>query len=149
MVVFISQAPIFAVLLPVLVMVVLVEMIGMKVRRNILVLSALGLVCLGASALVGASDSPVAGLLYAIGVSLSVILALYALATARRGKQGWWFVGVLIASVATLVGAIAAREALSQEDAAIAVFALTFVPGACALLYGLLAPDIPRPRGSI
>src|SRR5579859_2646024 len=120
MVIFISQAPIFAVLLPVLMVVVLVEIIGMKVRRNILVLSALGLVSLGASALVVADDSPVAGLLYAIGVTLSVILALYALATARRGKHGWWFVGLLIVGAATLMGAIVARETLGQGDAAIA-----------------------------
>lgn len=49
MVIFMSQAPI----LSVLVLVALVELMGMKVRRNILVLSALTVACLGASALVG------------------------------------------------------------------------------------------------
>jgi uncharacterized membrane protein len=151
MLIFMSQAPILVALLGALLLVALLEMIGIKVRHNITVLSLISLLCLGAAPLVNELDSGMAGLLYAVGAVLAVILALYVLATARRGRQRAWFTSILLTAVATLVGAVVVRAVVAQHDAegaAITIFALTFVPPVSALAYGLLAPDIPKPRGS-
>jgi hypothetical protein len=152
MVLFISQAPVLVVLIPVVILIALFEMVGLKTRLNILVLSAVALVCLTAAPLISASSSVTAALLYAIGVTLAVLLALYTLAMARRGKQRLWLTGVLLACCAALVAGIAVRLALAGHNAnsaALATFVLSFVPGVCTLLYGLFSPDIPKPRGSM
>lgn len=146
-----SQAPIFVVLTPVLMLVAVLEMIGLQARRNIAVLSAISLLCIVAAAVMSGRSPFVAALLYAVGVVLAVILILYALAMARRGQQWTWFTGLLLAAVATLAGEVALRAALAQpnaEGAAVAAFTLTFVPAMGALAYGLFAPDIPKLRGS-
>lgn len=150
MVLFMSQAPILPALVAAMLLVALLELIGLTVRRNIAMLSLLSLLCLGAAPFISGQSSDVAALLYAIGAVLAIILALYVLATARRGRQWTWFTAFLLAVVATLAGDIAARVMLAQQDAAgaaVALFTLTFVPPVCALAYGLLAPDIPKPRG--
>jgi hypothetical protein len=153
MIIFMSQAPILGVALPVLLLVVLFEIIGLKTRTNIAVLAMAALLCLGAAALLllgdGASNLPL--VLYAVGVVLATILALYALATARRGQQRAWFVGLLITVVVALGTGVGIRAVLAPQDAesaAVLTFALAFVPAVGALLYGLFAPDIPKPRGS-
>jgi Na+/melibiose symporter-like transporter len=135
----------------IIILIALFEMVGLKTRRNILVLSAIALMCLTAALPVSASSTVTALLLYAVGVTLAVLLALYTLATARRGKQRLWLAGVLVACCAALVAGIAARLALAGQsaNAATATFALSFVPALCTLLYGLFAPDIPKPRGSM
>jgi hypothetical protein len=156
MIIFMSQAPILGVALPVIFLAVLVEVIGgtigLKTRYNIAVLSMASLLCLGAAALMrdGASDLP--EVLYAAGVVFAVILPLYALATARRERQRGLFVGLLIVVVITVGTAVGIRVALTQQDAegvAALIYALSFVPGVGTLLYGLFAPDIPKARGSM
>jgi hypothetical protein len=148
----ISRSPVPALVLPMLILIALFELIGLKIRRNILVLSVVGLVCLVAAAPVGMSSPDVAGWLYATRVTLSVILALYTLATARRGKQRGWFVGVLLGAIAALVGIVTARAMLTQQNAlliGVMIFALSFAPAMSTLLYGLFAPDIPKSRASV
>jgi hypothetical protein len=91
-------------------------------------------------------------ILYAIGVSLAMLLALYALATARRGRQRVWFAGILVVAILTLTTVIVIHTAMAGQDAdgaATITYALTFVPAISALMYGLFAPDIPRPKGSV
>lgn len=154
MIIFMSQAPILGVALPLLVLVVLFEMVGFKTRINIAVLSAVGLVCLGASGLLllGDGSSNLGLVVYAAGVVLGTILSLYALVTARRGRQRPWFVGVLITVVVTLGVGIWIHAVLAQQDAesaAVLAYSLSFVPALIALIYGLFAPDIPKPRGSM
>jgi hypothetical protein len=147
-----SQAPILAAILLMLLLIALVELIGLKARHNITAFSTVSLLCLGAAALVR-NDAPVLpAILYAIGVSLAMLLALYALATARRGRQRRWFAGLLIVAILTLGTVIAIHMAIATQDAegaATVTYALTFVPAASALMYGLFAPDIPRPKGSM
>lgn len=145
-----NSMPLFVVIIPLLVLVALFEMIGLKTRHNIAVLSVLALLCLVATTLIGGQNPNIAGLLYAIGVVLASILAFYALATARRGRQQAWFASLLIMIVATLGGGFALRAALAPRDAAGAatlIFVLTLVLAASTLAYGLFAPDIPKPRG--
>ena len=151
MVVFMSQAPVLVVLISIVVLIALFEMVGLKTRLNSLVLSAVALVCLTAALPVSGTSPVTADLLYAVGVTLAVVLALYMLATARRGKQRLWLAGVLAACFAALIADIAARVALAGQSSssATATFALSFVPAVCTLLYGLFAPDIPKPRGNM
>jgi hypothetical protein len=154
MIIFMSQAPILGVALPLLVLVVLFEMVGFKTRTNIAVLSVVGLLCLGASGLLLLGDgySNLGLVVYAAGVALGTILSLYALVTARRGQQRPWFLGILIAVVVAMGGGIWIHAVLAQQDAgsaAILTYSLSFVPALIALMYGLFAPDIPKPRGSM
>ncbi|HET8907411.1 MAG TPA: hypothetical protein VFN11_10655 [Ktedonobacterales bacterium] len=158
MIIFMSQAPILGVALPVLILVVLFEifgeMVGLKTRINIAVLSVVGLLCLGAAGflLLGDGYSNLGLVVYAAGVVLGTILALYALVTARRGQQRPWFVGILISVVVTLGVGIWIHAVLAQQDAgsaAVLTYSLAFVPALIALIYGLFAPDIPKPRGSM
>ena len=63
-----------------------------------------------------------------------------------------WFAGLLIVAILTLLAAIVihmAMAALDAEGAATMTYALTFVPAISALMYGLFAPDIPKPKGSM
>jgi len=81
-----------------------------------------------------------------------MLLARYALATARRGRQRRWFAGHLIVAILTLGTVIAIHMAMAAQDAegaATMTFALTFVPAISTLAYGLFAPDIPKPKGGI
>jgi hypothetical protein len=151
-VLFMSQAPILVLLVPAIVLIALFEMVGLKARRNILALSAVAQICLIAALLASASNTVIASLLYGLGVTLAVLLALYTLATSRRGKQWPWFSGVLSACCVTLIAAIAVRATLGSQNAdsaAVVIFALTLVPGLTTLVYGLFAPDIPKPRGNM
>lgn len=115
-------------------------------------LSVVSLLCLGIAALERNSDPVLPAILYAVGVSLAMLLALYALATARRGRQRRWFAGLLIVAILTLVAVIVIHTATTAQDAegaAIVTYALTFVPAISALMHGLFAPDVPKPKGSL
>lgn len=152
MIIFMSQAPILVAILLMLILIALFEPIGLKTRYNIVMFSAMSLLCLGAAALIrnGASVAP--AILYAVGVSLAILLALYTLATARRGRQRMWFVGLLIAAVVTVGAVFVIHTAMAGQDAegeATLIYALTFVSAVSALMYGLFAPDIPKPKGSM
>jgi hypothetical protein len=151
MIIFMSQAPILFVALPLLVLIALFELIGLKMRRNIQVLSVVALACLLAAVPVSASNAGPAALLFATGVTLSIILALYSMATARRGKQWPWFMGLLLVAVAAVVSVIIVHVTVGAKAANLGaelIFVLTVLPGASALLYGIFAPDILKPRGS-
>ncbi len=152
MIIFMSQAPIFVVTVPVLLLVALLEAVGIKTRHNIAILSVASFLCLAASILMRDKTVALAEFLYAAGLVLGFVLILYVLVTARRGRQWTWFVGLLIAGIGILGAEVALRNALTQPDAetmAFLIYALTFVPAAVALAYGLFAPDIPKLRGSI
>jgi hypothetical protein len=152
MVLFTSQAPILAVGVPVLLLAVLFEMVGLKTRLNITVLSTVALLCLVVAIFVRDGSIDLSEILYAVGVALAVILALYALATARRGQQRMWFTGLLIVVIVTVAVAFGIWVVIAPQDAesaAVMSYALTFVPSLGALMYGLFAPDIPKLRGSM
>lgn len=152
MIIFMSQAPIFVVTVPVLLLVALLEAVGIKTRHNIAILSAASLLCLAASILLRNNTVALAEFLYAAGLVLGFVLILYTLVTARRGRQWAWFVGILIAGIVTVGAEAALRGVLTQRGAetmALLIFALTFVPAVTALAYGLFAPDIRKPRGGI
>lgn len=152
MIIFMSQAPILVAVLLMLLLIALFELIGLKARYNIAVLSVVSLLCLGAAALERNGDPVLPAILYAVGVSLAMLLALYALATARRGRQRRWFAGLLIVAILNLAAVIAIHTATTAQDAegaAIVTYALTFVPAISALMYGLFAPDVPKPKGSL
>ena len=117
MFVFISQAPILGVTVPVLLLVALLEAVGLKTRVNIAILSAVSLVCLGAAVFMHDGASLLAEILYATGLVLGVVLILYALVTACRGRQWTWFVGLLIAVIGVLGTEVVVRAALAQQDA--------------------------------
>src|SRR5690242_20685359 len=110
MIIFMSQAPILVAVLLMLLLIALFELIGLKARYNIAVLSAVSLLCLGAAALERNGDPVLPAILYAVGVSLAMLLALYALATARRGRQRMWFVGLLVVAILTLAAVIVRSE---------------------------------------
>lgn len=151
MIIFMSQAPILAALLLMLLLIALFELVGLKARYNIAVLAVVSLLCLGVAALERNGDPLLPAILYAVGVSLAILLALYALATARRGRQRRWFAGLLIVALLTLAAVIVIHVAMGTQDtegAATMTYALTFVPAISALMYGLFAPDIPKPKGS-
>jgi len=152
MIIFISQAPIFVVTVPVLLLVALLEAVGTKTRHNITILSAASLLCLAVSIFLRDKTVALAEFLYAAGLVLGFVLILYALVTARRGRQWAWFVGLLIAGIGIVGAEVALRDVLTQRGAetmALLIYVLTFVPAAVALVYGLLAPDIRKPRGGI
>jgi hypothetical protein len=152
MIIFMSQAPILVAVLLMLLLIALFELIGLKTRYNIAVLAAVSLLCLVAAALERNGDPVLPAILYAIGVSLAMLLALYALATARRGRQRMWFAGLLIVAILTLGAVIVIHTAMGAQDAegaAIMTYALTVVPAISALMYGLFAPDIPKPKGGV
>lgn len=152
MIIFMSQAPILAAVLLMLLLIALVELIGLKTRYNITAFSSVSLLCLGAAALVRNGNPVLPAILYAVGASLAMLLALYALATARRGRQRMWFAGLLIVAVLTLGTVIVIHAAMAAQDAegaATFTYALTFVPAISALAYGLFAPDIPKPKGGM
>src|SRR5690242_3378844 len=117
MIIFMSQAPILVAVLLMLLLIALVELIGLKARYNIAVLSAVSLLCLGAAALERNGDPVLPAILYAIGVSLAMLLALYALAMARRGRQRRWFAGLLIVAALTLAAVIVIHSAMAGQDA--------------------------------
>lgn len=147
MVIFLWQLPVIPVLIGVLVLIALFEAVGLKVRWNILVQALLALLCLVVALVLSESGPGVAVWLEAGGIVLSVMVVLYTLATARRGKQWPWFASVLLASLACVAGLILVQTTLAQQNAAMAgvlAFALRFVPAICAALYGLFAPDVPR-----
>ncbi len=152
MIVFMSQVPILGVIVPVLLLVILLEAVGIKTRHNITILSAISLLCLGTAILLLNKTFALAELLYAAGVVLGFVLTLYALVTARRGRQWTWFVGLLIAGIGKLGAEMVVRNVLAQRDAetiAYLIYVLTIVPAVSALMYGLFAPDIPKLRGGI
>ncbi len=152
MIVFMSQVPILGVIVPVLLLVILLEAVGIKTRHNITILSAISLLCLGTAILLLNKTFALAELLYAAGVVLGFVLTLYALVTARRGRQWTWFVGLLIAGIDKLGAEMVVRNVLAQRDAetiAYLIYVLTIVPAVSALMYGLFAPDIPKLRGGI
>jgi hypothetical protein len=147
---FLSQAPILCALLPALIAIALLEAVGLKVRRNILILSLVALALICANFLPGTWEPGLVALLPGLGVTLALVVYLYALATARRGKQRRWFAGLLVAGVVTLGGIVVSRAALPAAYglllAAIDV-ALAFVPPLSTLAYGILAPDFARVGG--
>ena len=60
--------------------------------------------------------------------------------------------GILIAGMGIVGAQVALRGVLTQQDAetfALLIYALAVVPAAVALVYGLFAPDIPKPRGGV
>ncbi len=93
MIIFTSQAPILGVTFLVMFLVALFEMVGLMARRNIAILSVVSLFCLGAAVLAPDSTSGLIALVSTAGPVLAIILALYALVTALRGRQWAWFVG--------------------------------------------------------
>jgi hypothetical protein len=142
-----SYLPVVVVLIGVLVLNALFEAVGLKIRWNILVQATLALLCLVVALPLSESNPGLAAWLDAGGIVFSVVVLLYTLATAGRGKQWPWFVGLLLAALACVAGLIFTWTTLAQQNAAMAgglAFALAFVPGICAALYGLLAPDVPR-----
>ncbi len=88
MIIFMSQAPILVAILLMLLLIALFELIGLKTRFNIAIFSAVSLLCLGAAALMRNGASVVPAILYAVGASLAMLLALYTLATARGDGNG-------------------------------------------------------------
>ena len=147
-----SWLPIVLVIVVVMVLIALFDVVGLKVRWKIFVLATLALLWLVLAVPLGGSHPYLAEGLNIGGIVLSVVIVLYTLATARRGKQWTWFKDILFVALASVAGLILARTSLPQQDAPIAgalALAFTLAPGLCAALYGLLAPDIPKPRGSM
>jgi hypothetical protein len=63
-----------------------------------------------------------------------------------------WFARLLIVAILTLGAVIVIHTAIGAQDAegaATITYALTFVPAISALMYGLFAPDIPKPKGGL
>src|SRR6476646_4583417 len=116
MIIFMSHAPILAAVLLMLLLIALVELIGLKARYNITALSTVSLLSLVGAALVRNGDPVLPAILYAVGASLAMLLALYALATARRGRQHRWFAGLLIVAIVTLGAVIVIHAAMAAQD---------------------------------
>ncbi|HEV2237908.1 MAG TPA: hypothetical protein VGR57_14710 [Ktedonobacterales bacterium] len=167
MILFLTQAPVLCALLPALIAIALLEAVGLRVRYNIFILSlvALALICANFLRFTGQPDLPQPGvpqpglsivpsllpsLLPALGVTLALVVYLYTLATARRGKQWRWFTGLLVAGVVTLGGIVAGLAALPAvygPPLLASDIALAFVPPLSTLAYATFAPDFPRAGG--
>jgi hypothetical protein len=147
---FLSQAPTLCALLPALIAIALLEGIGLKVRHNILILSIVALALICTNFLLSTWLPGLAALLAGLGTMLAILVFLYTMATARRGKQRRWFVGLLAAGVVTLGGIVASRAALPPAYGLVQAevdVALAFVPPLSTLAYGIFAQDFARVGG--
>lgn len=150
MILFLSQAPVLCLLLPALIAIALLEAVGLTVRRNILILSSIALALICSNFLLSTWQLGLAALLPALGTTLAIVVLLYTLATARRGKQRGWFVGLLVAGVVTVGGIVTSQAVIPATIGLLPTavdVALAFVPPLSTLAYGIFAPDFARVGG--